>query len=60
MHDVWFAELEPDGIIGIEVIIKKHNCQLILGQGRYELSFNGAVAKCVEGRQLPRCARIAG
>jgi len=35
--------------------IKKHNCQLTLGQGRYKL----ALTDCVEGEQLPTCARVA-
>lgn len=35
-HDVWVAEIELDGIIGMD-FIKKHNCWLTLGQGPYEL-----------------------
>ena len=57
-HDVWVAEIELDGIIGMD-FIKKHNCRLTLGQGRYELALNGNVTECVGGDQLPRCARVA-
>lgn len=35
--------------------IKKHNCQLTLGQGHYDL----ALTECVEEEQLPMCVRVA-
>ena len=57
-HDVWVTEIELDGIIGMD-FIKKHNCRLTLGQGRYELTLNGHVTECVGGDRLPRCARVA-
>ena len=30
LHDVWVAEIEVDGIIGMD-FIRKHNCRLTLG-----------------------------
>lgn len=57
-HDVWVAEIELDGIIGMD-FIKKHNCRLTLGQGCYELALNGQVTECVGGEELQRCARVA-
>ena len=39
-HDVWVVKIEPDGIISMD-FIKKHNCQLTLGQGHYELPLLG-------------------
>ena len=35
-HYVWVAEIELDGIIGMD-FIKKHNCWLTLEQACYEL-----------------------
>ena len=29
--------------------IRKHTCQLTLGQGQYKLALNGKVTKCVGG-----------
>ena len=52
-HDVWVAEIELDGIIGMD-FIKEHNCWLTLGQGRSELTLSGNVTGC-----RPKCARVA-
>lgn len=57
-YDVWVVEIELDEIIGMD-FIKKHNCQLTLGQGRYELAVNGNMTECVGGEELLRCARVA-
>ena len=56
-HDKWVAEIELDGIIGMD-FFKKHNCRLILGQGRSELTLSGNVTGCKGIDQLPKCARI--
>ena len=40
VHEVWVAEIELDGIIGMD-FINKHNCRLTLGQRRFELGLNG-------------------
>ena len=48
----------PDPSASVD-FTKKHNCQLTLGQGRYELALNGNVTECVGGEELPRCARVA-
>jgi len=56
-HDVWVAEIELDGIIGMD-FIKEHNCQLTLGQGRSELTLSGNVTGCKGIDQLPKCARV--
>lgn len=37
-HDVWVAEVELDGIIGMDFINNHNNCQLTLGQGHCELA----------------------
>ena len=58
VHEVWVAEMELDGIIGMD-LIKKQNCRLTLGQGRFELALHGKVTECVGGGQLPSCARVA-
>ena len=58
LHDVWVAEIELDGIIGMD-FIRAHNCRLTLGQGRYELPLNGNVTECVGGEELQMCARVA-
>ena len=58
LHDVWVAEIELDGIIGMD-FIRAHNCRLTLGQGRYELPLNGHVTECVGGEELQMCARVA-
>ena len=39
--------------------IRAHSCRLTLGQGRYELAFNGNLTECVGGEELQRCARVA-
>ena len=57
-HDVWVAEIELDGIIGMD-FIKEHNCRLTLGQGRSELTLSGNVTGCKGIDQLPKCARVA-
>ena len=36
-HDAWVAEIELDGIIGMD-FIKEHNCRSTLRQGPYELA----------------------
>ena len=58
LHDVWVAEIELDGIIGMD-FIRAHNCRLTLGQGRYELALNGNVTECVGGEELQMCTRVA-
>ena len=57
-HDVWVADIELDGIIGMD-FIGAHNCRLTLGQGPYELALNGNVTECVGGEELQMCARVA-
>ena len=56
-HDVWITEIELDGIIGMD-FIRKHNCRLTLGQGRYELALNGNVTECAGGEELPSCVKV--
>lgn len=57
-HDVWVAEMELDGIIGMD-FIKEHNCRLTLDQGRSELTLSGNVTGCKGIDQLLKCARVA-
>ena len=56
-HDVWAAEIELDGIIGMDFIME-HNCRLTLGQGHSELILSGNVTGCKGIDKLLKCARV--
>ena len=57
-HEIWIAEIEWDGIPRMD-FIREHNCQLTLGQGRFDFTINRNTIYCQEGGNSPRCTRIA-
>ena len=56
-HEMWIAEVELDGIFGMD-FITEHDFQLTLGQGRFDFLINGKTIFCQEGGNSPRCKRI--
>ena len=55
VHTIWVAEIEPQGILGLDFRLRQYDCQLVLRDGCYELQF-GDLSEATHGQPAtPSC-----